>query len=61
MNLPLHLLLDEAPSPIRNVSFSADGSLFSTSTTDGWVVYRTNPLEVISRRGEDASICRCIR
>lgn len=52
MNLPLHTLADEAPSPILNITFNSSGSLFATATTDGWVVYGTEPLRIISKRGE---------
>ncbi|BGP21803.1 Phosphatidylinositol 3,5-bisphosphate-binding protein [Rhodotorula toruloides] len=47
LHLPAHTLSDEEPSPVTAVHLNSDGSLFATSTTRGWVVYRTNPLEVI--------------
>ncbi|KAM0756265.1 hypothetical protein T439DRAFT_283151 [Meredithblackwellia eburnea MCA 4105] len=51
MNLPTHLLSDAPLSPITNVTISTKpSSLFATATTEGWVVYRVHPLEVISRR-----------
>jgi WD repeat-containing protein 45 len=52
LHLPAHTLADEARSPILGVSFNSSGSSsFATATTEGWVVYRTEPLEVLSRRG----------
>lgn len=52
LHLPAHTLADEARSPILGVSFNSSGSSsFATATTEGWVVYRTDPLEVLSRRG----------
>ncbi|BGO96789.1 hypothetical protein RTG_00374 [Rhodotorula toruloides ATCC 204091] len=50
LHLPAHTLSDEKPSPVTAVHLNSDGSLFATSTTRGWVVYRTNPLEVVTRR-----------
>ncbi|BGP04932.1 Phosphatidylinositol 3,5-bisphosphate-binding protein [Rhodotorula toruloides] len=50
LHLPAHTLSDEEPSPVTAVHVNSDGSLFATSTTRGWVVYRTNPLEVVTRR-----------
>lgn len=52
LHLPAHTLADEARSPILGVSFNSSGSSsFATATTEGWVVYRTEPLEVLSRQG----------
>jgi hypothetical protein len=51
MNLALHTLSDEKPSPVLNINFNSSGSLFATATTDGWVVYGTEPLRIISKRG----------
>lgn len=55
LHLPAHTLSDEEPSPVTAVHVNSDGSLFATSTTRGWVVYRTNPLEVVTRRGAHTS------
>ena len=51
LHLPAHSLSDAPPSPVTGVHLNADGSVFATSTTEGWVVYRTQPLEVLTRRG----------
>lgn len=51
MNLPPYTLSDEPPSPILNVTLNNNSNHFATSTTEGWVVYSTSPLAVISRRG----------
>ncbi|GAA5890251.1 hypothetical protein JCM8208_002752 [Rhodotorula glutinis] len=57
LHLPAHSLQDAPPSPITGVHLNADGSAFATSTTEGWVVYRTQPLEVLTRRDlPDASL-----
>lgn len=50
LHLPAHSLSDAPPSPLTGVHLNADGSLFATSTVEGWVVYRTQPLEVLTRR-----------
>ncbi|BGP29006.1 Phosphatidylinositol 3,5-bisphosphate-binding protein [Rhodotorula toruloides] len=50
LHLPAHTLSDEEPSPVTAVHLNSDGSVFATSTTRGWVVYRTNPLEAVTRR-----------
>ncbi|GAA5926849.1 hypothetical protein JCM3775_007057 [Rhodotorula graminis] len=57
LHLPAHTLSDAPPSPITGVHLNADRSVFATSTTEGWVVYRTQPLEVLTRRDlPDASL-----
>ncbi|GAA5842410.1 hypothetical protein JCM9279_005375 [Rhodotorula babjevae] len=57
LHLPAHSLSDAPPSPVTGVHLNPDGSVFSTSTTEGWVVYRTQPLEVLTRRDlPDASL-----
>ncbi|BGP44956.1 Phosphatidylinositol 3,5-bisphosphate-binding protein [Rhodotorula kratochvilovae] len=50
LHLPAHSLSDAPPSPVTGVHLNASGTLFATSTVEGWVVYRTQPLEVVTRR-----------
>lgn len=52
LKLPAHQLSDAPQSDIVGITFNASSSLFATSTSEGWVIYRTEPLAVISRRGE---------
>ncbi|GAA5831808.1 hypothetical protein JCM11251_003893 [Rhodosporidiobolus azoricus] len=60
LHLPAHSLSDEPTSNIRGLHLNSSASLFSTSTTDGWVVYRTNPLEVVTRRDLPDSSLRLV-
>lgn len=56
LHLAAHTLADEARSPILGVNFnSCSSNSFATATKEGWVIYRTQPLEVLSRRGGLAS------
>lgn len=52
MNLAHNTLSDQIPSPVLNINFNSTGSLFATSTIDGWVIYDTKELQIISKRGE---------
>jgi hypothetical protein len=52
LHLAAHSLSDEPTSNITALHLNSSSSLFATSTTNGWVIYRSNPLEVVSRRGE---------
>ncbi|GAA6053509.1 hypothetical protein JCM3770_000301 [Rhodotorula araucariae] len=57
LHLPAHSLSNEPPSPVTGVHLNSDGSVFSTSTVQGWIVYRTQPLQVLTRRDlPDASL-----
>ncbi|GAA5902157.1 hypothetical protein JCM6882_006716 [Rhodosporidiobolus microsporus] len=60
LHLPAHSLSDEPTSNIRGLHLNSSASLFATSTTDGWVVYRTNPLEVVTRRDLPDSSLRLV-
>ncbi|GAA5994725.1 uncharacterized protein JCM10292_004315 [Rhodotorula paludigena] len=60
LRLPAHSLSDAPASPITGVHLNADGSLFATATLEGWVVYRTNPLQVITRRDLPDSSLRIV-
>ncbi|GAA5943903.1 uncharacterized protein JCM15063_006542 [Sporobolomyces koalae] len=50
LHLPAHTLQDAPPSNLTGIHLNADGSVFAASTTEGWIVYRTHPLEVLTRR-----------
>ncbi|GAA5896788.1 WD40 repeat domain-containing protein [Sporobolomyces salmoneus] len=50
LHLPGHTLQDAQPCNITGIHLEASGRLFSTSTSEGWVVYQTNPLEPVTRR-----------
>lgn len=52
LKLPAHQLSDAPHSDIAGITFNSSSSFFSTSTSQGWVIYRTEPLAIISRRGE---------
>jgi len=52
LHLASHQLSDAQPSNITGLHFNANGSLFATSTLEGWIIYRTNPLQIITKRGE---------
>ncbi|GAA6007650.1 hypothetical protein JCM11491_003912 [Sporobolomyces phaffii] len=50
LHLAAHTLSDAVPSNILGVHLNASGTLFGTSTSEGWVVYRTHPLAAVTRR-----------
>ncbi|GAA5955244.1 hypothetical protein JCM3765_003256 [Sporobolomyces pararoseus] len=50
LHLPGHTLSDAPPSNVKGLHLNSSGSLFATSTTEGWVVYQTNPLQPVTRR-----------
>jgi hypothetical protein len=52
LHLAAHTLSDEPRSPVTNVHLNADATLFASSTIEGWVIYQTNPLQVVSRKGD---------
>ncbi|GAA5955019.1 hypothetical protein JCM21900_002762 [Sporobolomyces salmonicolor] len=60
LHLPAHSLSDEQRSNVTGVHLNSSSSLFATSTTEGWVVYRTNPLEVVTRRDLPNSSLRIV-
>lgn len=51
LHLAAHSLSDEPLSNITNLTLNSSSSLFSTSTSDGWIIYNSNPLKVVTRRG----------
>ncbi|GAA5857271.1 hypothetical protein JCM8547_009408 [Rhodosporidiobolus lusitaniae] len=60
LHLPAHSLSDEPSSNITGLALNSTSSLFATATTDGWVVYRTNPLEMVTRRDLPDSSLRLV-
>ncbi|GAA6058579.1 hypothetical protein JCM10212_007018 [Sporobolomyces blumeae] len=50
LHLPAHTLQDAPPSNITGLTLNAPTSLFATGTLGGWIVYRTFPLEVMTRK-----------
>lgn len=48
LHLPAHSLSDEPSSNVTHLLLNSSSSLFATSTTAGWLIYRLNPLEVLS-------------
>ncbi|GAA5980380.1 hypothetical protein JCM10908_001633 [Rhodotorula pacifica] len=61
LHLAAHTLSDEPRSPITNVHLNSDCTLFASSTLEGWVIYQTNPLQVISRKDlADSSLSICL-
>lgn len=55
LHLPAHTIGDEPRKSVLGVNFNSAGSpssTFATATEHGWSMYRTNPLELLSRRGE---------
>ncbi|KWU45386.1 WD40 repeat-like protein [Rhodotorula sp. JG-1b] len=61
LHLAAHTLSDEPRSPVTNVHLNADATLFASSTVEGWVIYQTNPLQVVSRKDlADSSLSICV-
>lgn len=59
IHLPAHTLGDEPRTSVLGVylnSAGAPSSTFATAIENGWAVYRTNPLELLSRRSMSSSL-----
>ncbi|GAA5830627.1 hypothetical protein JCM5353_001316 [Sporobolomyces roseus] len=50
LHLASHQLSDAKPSNITGLHFNSNGSLFSTPTLEGWIIYTTNPLQIVTKR-----------
>ncbi|GAA6035120.1 hypothetical protein JCM8097_006371 [Rhodosporidiobolus ruineniae] len=50
LHLAAHALSDEPQSNITHLALVPSSSLFASATTDGWNIYRTNPLTPLSQR-----------
>jgi hypothetical protein len=51
MNLARHSISSTDPLVLYDVRLDPDSQIFTTSTPDGFAVYRTLPLELLRKRG----------
>jgi hypothetical protein len=51
MNFARHSISSTDPLVLYDVRLEPDSQIFTTSTPDGFAVYRTLPLELLRKRG----------
>jgi len=56
MNLARHSITATSPVHVYDARFDADCNIFTVSTPAGFAVYRTRPLKLLRKRGNDYTL-----